>query len=79
MGPLQYELFASCPVAINRMFAMFQAQFPKLGQNHIVRGLVVGASKLQLLCVTVAFGIGLMCQVCQYLVCYIQLNQSDIQ
>ena len=64
MGPLQYELFASCPaVAINRMFAMFHAQFPKLGQNHIVRGLVVGASKLQLLCVTVAFGIALMCQI----------------
>ena len=34
MGPLQYELFASCPVAINRMFAMFHAQFPKLGQNQ---------------------------------------------
>ena len=62
MGLLQYELFASCPVAINRMFAMFHAQFPKLEQNHIVRGLV-GASKLQLLFVTVAFGTGLMCQI----------------
>ena len=61
MGPLQYKLFASCPVAINRMFAMFHAQFPKLEQNHIVRGLVVGASKL--LFVTVAFGIGLICQI----------------
>ena len=65
MVPLQYELFASCPVAINRMFAMFHAQFPKLEQNHIMRsrGLVVGASKQQLLFVTVAFGIGLMCQI----------------
>ena len=63
MGPLQYELFASCPVAINRMFTMFHAQFPKVEQNHIVRGLVVGASKLQLLFVTVAFCIGLMCQI----------------
>ena len=63
MGPLQYELFASGPVAINRMFAMFHAQFPKLEQNHIVRGLVVGALKLQLLFVTVAFGIGLMYQI----------------
>ena len=63
MGPLQYKLFASCPVAINRMFAMFHAQFPKLEQNHIVRSLVVGALKLQLLLVTVAFGIGLMCQI----------------
>ena len=63
MGPLQYELFAPCPVAINRMFAMFHAQFPKLEQNHIVRGLFVGASKLQLLFATVAFGIGLMCQI----------------
>ena len=63
MGPLQYKLFASCPVVINRMFAMFHAQFPKLEQNHIVRSLVVGASKLQLLLVTVAFGIGLMCQI----------------
>ena len=53
MGPLQYELFASGPVAINRMFAIFHAQFPKLEQNHIVRGLVVGALKLQLLFVTV--------------------------
>ena len=44
------------------MFAMFHAQFPKLEQNHIVRGLVVGASKLLLLFVSVAFGIGLMCQ-----------------
>ena len=63
MVPLQYELFASCPVAIDRMFAMFNAQFPKPEQNHIVRGLVVGASKQQLLFVTVAFGIGLMCQI----------------
>ena len=63
MGPLQYELFAICPVAIKRMFAMFRAQFPKLEQNRIVRGLVVGASKLQLLFVTAAFGIGLMCQI----------------
>ena len=38
MGALQFELFASCPVAINRMFAMFHAQFPKLEQNHTVRG-----------------------------------------
>ena len=63
MGPLPYELFGSCPVAINRMFAMFHGRFSKLEQNHIVRGLVVGASKLQLLFVTVAFGIGLMCQI----------------
>ena len=63
MGPLQYELFASCPVVSNRMFAMSHAQFPKLEQNHTVRGLVVGASKLQLLFVTVAFGVGLMCQI----------------
>ena len=60
MGPLQYKLFASCPVAINRLFAMFHAQFPKLEQNHVVRDLVVGASKLQLLFVTAAFGIGLI-------------------
>ena len=43
MRPLQYKLFASCPVAINRLFAIFHAQFPKLEQNHVVRGLVVGA------------------------------------
>ena len=63
MDPLQYKLFASYPVAINRLFAMFHAQFPKLEQNHVVRGLVVGASKLQLLFVTAAFGIGLICQI----------------
>ena len=63
MGLLHYELFASCPVAINKMFTMFHAQFPKLEQNHIVRDLTVGASKLQLLFVTVAFGISLMCQI----------------
>ena len=45
MGPLQYKLFASCPVAINRLFAMFHAQFSKLEQNHVVRGLVVGVIK----------------------------------
>ena len=60
MGPLQYELFASCQVAINRMFTMFHGQFSRLEQNHIVRGLAVGASKLQLSFVTVTFGIGLM-------------------
>ena len=63
MGPLQYDLFASCPVAINRMFKMFHAQFPKLEQNHVVGGLVVSPSKLQLLFVPVAFGTGLMCQI----------------
>ena len=35
MGPLQYELFASSRVGINRMFTMFHAQFPKLEQIHI--------------------------------------------
>ena len=63
MGPLQYELYALCLVAINRMFTMFHAQFSQLEQNHIVRGLAVGPSKLLLLFVTVAFGIGLMCQI----------------
>ena len=56
--------------------------FSKLEQNHIVRGLIVGASKLQLLFVTVAFGIGLMCQIydmLSILVCHIQLNLPDIQ
>ena len=35
-------------VAGNRMFTMSHAQLSKFGQNHIARGLVVGASKQQL-------------------------------
>ena len=43
----------------------FPAEMPaeEAKQNHIVRGVVVGVSKLKLLFVTVAFGIGLICQI----------------
>ena len=56
-GPLQYEPVDSSPVARNRMFAQFHAQYPAHERDRIVTELVSGTSKLRLLFVTVAFGI----------------------
>lgn len=59
LGPFQYEpLNQTSPIATNRMFAQFHAQYPEHERERIVRELVAGMSKLRLLFVTVAFGIG---------------------
>ena len=58
MGPLQYEPVGSSPIAKNRLFTQFHAQYPEHERERIVKELVAGSSKLRLLFVTVAFGIG---------------------
>lgn len=42
----------------NRLFTQFHAQYPEYERERIVKELVAGSSKLRLLFVTVAFGIG---------------------
>ena len=56
MGHLQYERVGTSHVAINRLFSQFHANYPE--HERIVHDLVSGKSKLRLLFVTVAFGIG---------------------
>ena len=59
MGSLQYEPVGSNPVAANRMFTQFHAQYPEHERERIVHDLVEsGNSKIRLLFVTVAFEIG---------------------
>ena len=58
MGPLQYEPIGAAPIAKNRMFSQFHAQYPDYERERIVLELVEGKSKLRLLFVTVAFGLG---------------------
>ena len=58
MGPLQYHPIGAAPVAKNRMFTQFHAQYPDHERERIVQELVSGESKLRLMFVTVAFGIG---------------------
>lgn len=59
MGDLQYEPIGSAPLAKNRMFTQFHAQYPDHEWERIVDELTKGFSKLRLLFVTVAFGIGI--------------------
>ncbi|CAB4011752.1 Hypothetical predicted protein [Paramuricea clavata] len=59
LGPLQYEPLGSCPNATNRMFTQFHAEYPEHERERIVTELVAGTSKLRILFVTVAFGIGI--------------------
>ena len=59
LGPLQYEPLGSCPNAANRMFSQFHAEYPEHERERIVTELVSGTSKLRILFVTVAFGIGI--------------------
>ena len=59
LGPLQYEPHGACPNASNRMFTQFHAEYPEHERERIVTELVAGTSKLRILFVTVAFGIGI--------------------
>jgi len=58
MGPLQYEPIGAAPIGKNRMFTQFHAQYPDHERERIVLELVEGKSKLRLMFVTVAFGLG---------------------
>lgn len=58
MGSLQYEPVGSNKDASNRLFTQYHAQYPEHERERIVQELVSGTSKLWLLFVTVAFGIG---------------------
>ena len=53
MGDLQYEPIGSAPLAKNRMFTQFHAQYPDHEWERIVDELTKGFSKLRLLFVTV--------------------------
>ena len=59
MGDLQYEPIGSAPLGKNRMFTQFHAQYPDHERKRIVEELTKDSSKLRLLFVTVAFGIGI--------------------
>ena len=58
MGPMQYEPVGSSKGAVDRLFTQFHAQYLERMRERIVQDLVRGSSKLRLLFVTVAFGIG---------------------
>lgn len=58
MGVLQYDPIGAQPVAKNRMFTQFHAQYPNYERERVVQELVSGTSKLRIMSVTVAFGIG---------------------
>lgn len=59
LGDKQYEPEDSPKVAVNRMFSMYHAQYPDHERERIVNDLVAGKSKLRILFVTVAFGLGI--------------------
>lgn len=58
LGGEQYEPVGSSPLAKNRLFCQFYAQYPEHERARIVKELTSGESKLRLLFVTVSFGIG---------------------
>jgi hypothetical protein len=58
MGLLQYHPIGESPCSKNRLFSQFHSQYPEYERERIVKELVEGTSKLRLLFVTVAFGIG---------------------
>ena len=54
----QYHPVGASPMAKDRLFSQFHAQYPNHERERIVKNLVEGKSKLRVLFVTVAFGIG---------------------
>ncbi|XP_068723671.1 uncharacterized protein [Montipora capricornis] len=58
LGTEQYEPPDAQPIAKNRMFTLFHAQYPNHERQRIITELASGTSKLKILFVTVAFGIG---------------------
>lgn len=59
LGNEQYHPIGAVPVAKNRLFSQFHAQYPENERTRIVRSLVEGVSTVRVLFVTVAFGIGI--------------------
>ena len=60
MGKEQYFFPASAePLAKNRLFSQYHAQYPEHERKRIVDELVNGTSSHRVLFVTVAFGIGI--------------------
>lgn len=59
MRNYQYEPIGASPIARNRLFTQFHAQYPEEERQRIVEELVTGNSKLRVVFATVAFGIGL--------------------
>lgn len=58
LGTEQYEPPDAQPIAKNRMFSLFHAQYPNHERQRIIIELASGTSMLRILFVTVAFGIG---------------------
>ena len=58
MGALQCHPVGADPLSKNRMFSQFHAQYPDHERQRIVHDLVQDVSKIKILFVTVAFGIG---------------------
>ena len=57
-GPLQYEPLNLSSTAADRCSLNFHAEYPEFKRERIVKELVAGTSKLRLLFVAIAFGIG---------------------
>ena len=61
MGKEQYFPTSAEPLARNRLFSQYHAQYPEHERKRIVDELVNGTSNHRVLFVTVAFGIGIDC------------------
>lgn len=61
MGKEQYFPASAEPLAKNRLFSQYHAQYPEHERKRIVDELVNGTSNHRVLFVTVAFGIGIDC------------------
>ena len=61
MGREQYNPSSAEPVAKNRLFTQYHAQYPEHARKRIVDELVSGKSTHRVLFVTVAFGIVIDC------------------
>lgn len=59
LGNEQYEPIEAPKLARNRLFTQYHAQYPEHERKRIVDELIQGKSKLRIMFVTVAFGIGL--------------------
>ena len=60
-GDNQYTHLGSEHLAKNRLFAQFHANYPEKEKNYILDDLIKGPGNIQVLFVTVAFGIGIDC------------------
>ena len=61
MGKEQYYPPTAEPLAKNRLFTQYHAQYPEHERNRIVEEMVKGTSTHRILLVTIAFGLGIDC------------------